>query len=546
MAFRHLVRLAALRPFRFAVWFALASAGALAAQQTVSTYHYDNNRTGWNAHETQLTPTEVGSAAFGHLLTVGLDDQVDAQPLVVPRLLIQTLGHWEQHDVVFVVTGNNSLYAIDTGSGKVLIKKNFGAPVVYPLGCGNNGPNVGITSTPVIDTASKTLYLMAYNQDGGGPVYRLHALDLGTLTDKMPPRVVAASHQLVDGTKFTFNATYQRQRPALLLANGNVYAGFGSFCDFAADQSRGWLLGWQAATLSPLPANQMLDTQVTSPDSFFLSSIWMSGYGPAADGDGNILFVTGNSDYSGSTYDGVTNVQESVVKVSSNLGGVVDLFTPMNQEVLDLYDADFGSGGVMLLPQQSGLNPYLAVAAGKAGTLFLMDEQNLGGYSPYVNTSLASYYAGPCWCGPSYYEGADGAGRVVSSGGNYVRTWKVGTLPFPSLSPEGISHFVQGLGAGFFTSVSSSGDTGTVIWAVSRPYTQQYDALYLHAFDPNSGMKRLVRIRAGQWPNVGGFSNLVPVVANGKVFVASYRELQIFGLSSSRKNSIQAPQGLKP
>ncbi len=529
-----------LRLVRFFFMFIVVSALSLTAQQAVSTYHYDNNRTGWNSHETVLTPERVASSAFGRLLTVGLDDQVDAQPLLVPGLLISVDGSWEKHDVVFVATGNNSIYAIDTQNGKVLLKKNFGAPVAYPLGCTNNGPNVGITSTPVIDLDDKTMYVMVYNQDPDRAVYRLHALDLGTLTDKTAPRIVTASHKLVDGTALNFNATYQRQRPALLLANGVIYAGFGSFCDFAAAQSRGWLLGWQAGTLTPLAANQVLDTQASSPDTFFLSSIWMSGYGPVADTDGNVLFVTGNSDYSGTTYDGVTNLQESVVKVSPNLTTVLDVFTPSNQAVLDEFDEDFGSGGVMLLPQQRGSAPHLAVADGKAGTMFLMNERKLGGYSEFKDTALGAYYAGPCWCGPSYYVGSDAAPRVVSSGGNYVRVWKVGTAPQPSLTQVGISHFVEGLGTGFFTSVSSNGNQGAVIWAVSRPLSSQYYKLYLHAYDPESHgtpMKQIFRARTGIWPNVGGNSNLVPVVANGKVFVASYRELQIFGVTAAPKRS---------
>jgi len=141
------------------------------------------------------------------------------------------------------------------------------------------------------------------------------------------PVLVAASHTLTDGSTFTFNATYQRQRPGLLLANGNVYAGFGSFCDFFANLSRGWVLGWKAGTLVPMAGNQVLDTQPISPNNYFLSAIWMSGYGLAADHSGNILFVTGNSDFSGTTYDGVSNIQESVVKVSPNLTTVLDLFT---------------------------------------------------------------------------------------------------------------------------------------------------------------------------------------------------------------------------
>ncbi len=259
---------------------------------------------------------------------------------------------------------------------------------------------------------------MIYTQDATGPTYRMHALDLGSLTDKVTPVVVVASHTLLDGTTFNFNATYQRQRPGLLLANGNVYAAFGSFCDFAPNLSRGWILGWSTGTLTPLASNQVLDIQATSPNTYFLSSIWMSGYGPSTDDSGNILFVTGNSDFSGTTYDGVSNIQESVVKVSSDLSTVVDVFTPSNQATLDENDTDFGSGGVMVLPDQPGTTPHMAVAAGKNGSMYLMNEDALGGYSTTTNNVLGTYAINACWCGQSYFvDPADGLGRVVTSGG---------------------------------------------------------------------------------------------------------------------------------
>src|SRR5208337_187306 len=165
------------------------------------------------------------------------------------------------------------------------------------------------------------------------PAYRIHALDLGSLTDKVAPQLVVASHTLNDGTTFNFSAKYQRQRPGLLLANGSIYAGFGSFCDRDGGKSRGWLLAWTAGTLAPFPSNQLNDQQTSDSNTFFLSSIWMSGYAPATDDAGNVLFVTGNSE--SGTYDGVTNIQESVVKVTSTLTSVVDLFTPSNQSELD-------------------------------------------------------------------------------------------------------------------------------------------------------------------------------------------------------------------
>src|ERR1039458_6735087 len=196
-----------------------ASAPRAAGQTAVTTYHYDNYRTGWNRNESVLTPANVKAKSFGLLHKVKLDDQVDAQPLVVPGVQITAGKYQGSHDVVYVATEGNTVYAIDVHSGTVLLSPRFGTPVPMPLGCNNNGPNVGINSTPVIDPDSKTLYVMVYTQDPSGPAYRLHALDLGSLKDKVKPEVVRASHSLTDGTTFTFNATYQRQRPGLLLAN---------------------------------------------------------------------------------------------------------------------------------------------------------------------------------------------------------------------------------------------------------------------------------------------------------------------------------------
>ncbi len=513
------------------------SVGALlaAGQTSVTTYHYDNYRTGWNQNETVLTPANVGETTFGLLQTVTLDDQVDAQPLVVPGVLITAGNYQGTHDVVYVATENNSIYAIDVHSGTVLLSPNFGTPVSSPLGCNNNGPNVGINSTPVIDPSSNTLYVIVYTQDPTGPAYRLHALDLGSLTDKVTPQLVTASHTLTDGTTFNFNATYQRQRPALLLASGSIYAGFGSFCDYSPNLSRGWLLGWTAGSLTPFVSNQLNDQQATDNGSFFLSSIWMSGYGPATDDAGNILFATGNSDPN--TYDGVTNIQESVVKISSTLTTVLDLFTPDNQVSLDKADTDFGSGGVLVLPDQPGPIPHLAVAAGKFGTMYLMNEDDLGGYSPTRNNVLGSYTIGACWCGPSYFvDPSDGAGRVVSSGGGSAEVWKVETSPQVELtnvtSASGLDVGVQD--PGFFTSVSSNGNANPIIWAISRPTMNPGAPISLYAFNPESGggtMAELFATTAGAWPNTGGNANLIPVVANGQVFVASNKQLQIFGLT---------------
>jgi hypothetical protein len=249
---------------------------------------------------------------------------------------------------------------------------------------------VGITSTPVIDLTSQTLFVIAY-VNGSPAIYQLHALNLSDLTDKVPAVTVAATHILSNGATYTFNAAVQRNRPALLESNGAIYAGFGSFCDFSANASRGWLLGWNVNTLTPGTANQLNDTQATSTTGFLLSSIWMSGYGIATAGT-DLFFSTGNSDCNlyvtpvycpaTPTYDGVTNIQESVVKIHWDLTRIDGIFTPSDLANLDRGDGDLGSGGVLLLPPQSGNIVSLAVAGGKDGRLFLLDVNNMGGFTP--------------------------------------------------------------------------------------------------------------------------------------------------------------------
>lgn len=526
-------------PVRAAVRLVLPFLGFLllvanvTAQVAVPTFHYDNYRTGWNSHETQLTPATVSSASFGLLATVTLDDKADAQPLLVPNVNITAGTHKGMHSVLYVVTENNTVYALAASNGVTLLSRNLGTPVPYPLDCKSN-PNVGINSTPAIDVAGGTLYVLAYTQESNGPAYYLHALDLGSLADKIAPQLVAASHPLTDGTAISFQATYQRQRPGLLLANGNVYAGFGSFCDKAPSVSRGWVLGWNAASLAPLTANQVLDTRAISPNDYFLSSIWMSGYGLTADTAGNVLFVTGNSDSSGTTYDGVSSLQESVVKLSPNLSTVLDVFTPSNQAHLDEIDGDFGAGGVLVLPDQAGSTPHLAVAAGKAGTMFLMNEDNLGGYSTTKNNVLGTYRVGPCWCGQSYFVDSDGIGRVVSSGGTQVRVWKLHPSPKPEVSPLTSSPVIaSGQTNGFFTTISSNGNASPIIWLLSRPVSTANQDITLYAFNPDSGgatMTQIFKSVAGTWPYNQGSAFLAPVVANGRVYVATYKQLQIFGL----------------
>jgi hypothetical protein len=514
---------------------------------SVTTYHYDNLRTGWNQIETGLTPRSVASSKFKLIASAALDDQVDAQPLVIGNQAVN--GH-SAREVVYVATESDTIYAIDANNGHILLQKNFGTPVPFqslPGGCNNNGPNIGINSTPVIDPSSNTLYAITDTFESNHAVYRIHALDPATLDDKVSPVVVSASGKLTDGSTYNFNAFASRLRAALLVANGNVYAGFASYCDVDADQSRGWILGWQADTLTPLANNELTNKLKHSTDDFFLTSIWMSGYGLAASVTGDIYFVTGNSDYSGDSYDKVQNIAESVVQLSSDLSTVKSLFTPMGSDigwqVLDEEDADFGSGGAMLLPPQPGQSANLLVAAGKVGVMYVLNADNLNNGKANGGRAFSTANVNSCWCGPTYYKSSDGFGRVVTSGGNDVGIWKVmAGGARPKLVFKNSPGSVAGAQfPGFFTSVSSNGTLkGTaVVWAVGRP-TGGPDNVSLYAFDPDKG-KSLFSGIAGRWPNTGGDSNIVPVVANSKVYVATNQSLAIFGIAGAGAKSPVLP-----
>jgi hypothetical protein len=499
---------------------------------SVVTHHNDTLRTGWNDRETSLTAANVNSNSFGLLAAVPLDDQVDAAPLVLAGQPFA--GASGKHNIAFVVTENDSVYAIDTATGAVLGKRNLGAPVpesTLPAACNNNGENVGITSTPVIDAARQTLYLIADTYENGAPVFRIHALSVRNLADELPPVVVTATHRRSDNSLEVFTPLVQRQRAALLEANGTIYAAFGSYCDAAANISRGWVLGWSASTLAPLASNDLTDRAVQSPAQFFLASVWMSGAGLAADESGSLFFSTGNSDPA--TYDGVDDIQESVVRESPDLSTMQSLFTPSNQSSLDKNDQDLGAGGPLLIPRQpAGPVPDIAVAAGKDGRLFVLNRESLGGFSPSGNDVLDTVSIGDCWCAQSYFVGPDGVARIVTSGGRAVGIWRLRVTPTVALTRQSLSAPLStGEDGGFFTSVSSNGRAAgsAVIWAVSRPTNGDPANVLLYAIKP-ADAEILFSAVAGTWPNTNADSDLVPVVANGTVLVASYGQLAIFGL----------------
>jgi len=498
---------------------ALRKAGQLGPTGVdVVTQHNDVSRTGWNSQETILTPSNVNSASFGLLHAVAVDDQVDAQPLVLTNQVIG--GVQGTRTVVYVATENNTVYAIDAASGTILVSKNFGAPVPKSAfgNCGTNTVHIGIGSTPVIDRAANRLYVVTLT---AGPTYQLHALNLTTLADAVPPVTITASHTLTNGTTYSFQPNVSRQRAALLEAYGNIYVATTSFCDLFSNVSRGWVIGFNASTLKPLAANQLNDKLATSTNSKFLSSIWMSGNGLAASPGGGIFFSTGNSD--NGSYSSTNNLSESVVNLSSDLTHVTDFFTPSNVNTMG--DADLSGGGVLLI------GSTFATAAGKDGRLFFLNQTNLGKFTPNgPDKDIKTFRLPYCYCAETYYMGSDGVGRVVTSAGNTPIIWQIQTSPSVTLLQTlTLGPITTGQDSGFFTSVSSNGTTANtaVLWAVSRPVNPSPANITLYAFDPTNGAL-LYSATAGTWPT-GGNANIVPTIANGLVFVASFKQLAIFG-----------------
>jgi hypothetical protein len=577
----------------FVVGLAAVQPAGLNAKVAVTTYHNDNFRTGWNSGETTLSAASF-PANFGVLNTVTLDANIETQPLLVPGLLFP---NGTTHDVVYVETQNNTVYAIDASTGVILINPPTPGGVNYGYGGVVLGTSVlqptgdswGIRGTPVIDPVSQTLFVIALvnltpTSSTVTPAYQLHALSLTTLTEKAgSPVTITASHTLTDGSTYSFAALYTRHRPGLLLQNGNVYAGFGSNADYNSDLSRGWLLGWNETTLAPL-VNHLTDTETASADApisppDFLTAIWMSGYGVAGDGTattaGDVYFSTGNSDCKidsggicppATTWTPITHNQESVVEVSGDLTTTHSVFTPGSAPstlAMDASNDDLSAGGVLVLPPQNLGGNYFAVAAGKDGRLFLFERKGTADLQ-WIHTYTNGNLSDGCWCGPSYFMGSDGISRVVTSHGNVVQVYTVTVSP-PALTLVGTSATTVGLGGqqdpGFFTTVSSNGTTAgsAIIWAVSRPdgsIPSNPTAVKLYAFSATPSCTgttctypQLYSGVAGAWPFANNNSNIVPVVANGQVYVASdyfdasgtlRGQLNIFGIPAAAHAALAA------
>jgi hypothetical protein len=463
--------------------FLVVSALFLPRLQAVNvlTQHNDLARTGANSAETILTPSNVNSNNFGKLFTDSVDGLVYAQPLYVENLSIGG----GIHNVVFVCTENNSVYALDADAGgSPFWRVNLGTP--FSPSCGDLTPVVGITGTPVIDLSSGTLYVDT--KLAAGPAQKLHALDITTGGEKLGgPVTIAAS---------SFSASVQHQRPGLLLLNGVVYVSFGSHCDQGS--YHGFVLGYNATNLSRVAV-----FNVTSTGS--MGAVWSGGMGPAADSAGNIYIMTGNG-----SFDGSVNFGESMIKLNASLV-MQDYATPANWSSLNANDTDFGSGGAVLLP------PHYAVGMGKDGNIYLADVNNMGHVGHFAQQFAAQSAGDTVGGSPVYWQGpnqqyifalhSNGKTKSFSFTGTNILATPLGTASFSQSDRCG------GL------SLSANATSNGILWEIGSDSN-------LRAYDAVNFPKLL-------WSgSVGTYVKMTcPTIANGRVYVGTSSNLGVWGLT---------------
>lgn len=492
----------------------LLTALPLAAQVSVLTYQYDAARDGVNSHETILTPANVNAGQFGKRFAEGVDGYIYGQPLYVPNLAIAG----GTHNVVFVATEHDSVYAFDADSPQLLWQTSFldaaNGVTTVPTSDVNCDvqivPEIGITSTPVIDLSSGTIYVVAMTKENGAYFHRLHALDITTGAEKSgsPVTIQAASPGTGDGgTVDALIPKYTKQRNALLLLNGVVYFGMSSHCD--NNIYHGWFLGYDAHTL------QQVALFNATPNGS-KGSFWMGGAAPAVDSAGNIYVVTANG-----TFDAASDFGESYLKLSSGLS-VADSFTPFNFAELDEEDLDTGSSGLVLLGDEAGspAHPHLAAGAGKEGRVYLLDRDHLGQWQAgsdsqipqSIPSAIGSAYGNPAYFDQTvYFCGSDDSLRAFPVANAHLGTPSLSpaTYPFPGCVP----------------SVSASGTANAVLWTIDQsPTLRAYDAhdVTTELYDSSQNAERDALQSAVKFT--------APTVANGKVYVPTQTALVVYGL----------------
>jgi hypothetical protein len=499
----------------------------------VATWRNDTSRSGVNAQEYALTPQNVAASAFGKLFSCPVDGYIYGQPLWASNVVIGGATH----NVVYVATDHDSVFAFDadgpgcqsvwpTGSVSLLASGEMPATTT-DLNATSFGSTVGITGTPVIDLSSQTLYAVSMAELPGLIfVQKLHAIDITTGLERsgspvlLAPTVSGTGYDNSAGT-ITFNPQRQNQRPALLLLNGVVYVCWGSFGD--QDYYHGWVAGYSTSTLSQVGVFN--DTPNGG-----RGGIWMSGAGPASDSLGYLYLLTGNGDFDANT--GGLDYGDSFLKLAGSSGlAVSDWFTPFNVSQLNSAGLGLGSGGTVLLPDQpTGAYIHLMVGGGAEGTLYLLNRDNLGQFNAPGDTQIvqsfsaggSGIYSTPLFWQNTLFGAAAGAPLqaypfLPSSQQFQTSPSSASSISFeyPGATPE----------------LSAQGTSNAIVWVIEYPSASA--PAVLHAY--SAGNLAIELWNSSQAPNnrdtAGpGVTFSVPTIANGKVYIGTQTELDVYGL----------------
>jgi Big-like domain-containing protein len=514
----------------------------------VFTHHNDIARTGLNANEIVLTPTLVsGSHTFGKKFSAPVDAAIYAQPLYVPNVSIAG----GTHNVVYVVTEGDSAYAFDADTGTQYWHANMIDPAhggtggettvsgTTDVNCGDLIPIIGITSTPVIDPSTGTMYLETKSKKTSGTfVHRLHGIDITTGFEKLgtPPDVAGTAL----GGSITFDALNHMNRPGLLWLNGMIYVAYASHCD--STPFYGWVFAYDAATLTQKAVWNAAPIAGTNGG---LGGIWMAGAGLAADSAANIFISTGNGLFD-TTNVPATLLGDTEVKLFYNgttTYSLLDYFTPFNQLNLESGDVDLGSGGILLLPDQPGSHPHELVQVGKEGTIRLIDRDqmttgnlhycasNCNNQDAQIAQELVSAVSG-VWGMPAYWNGnvyicgkADNLASYALNSSGMLSTTRahnsVHRFGYPGATP----------------SVSANGTTNAIVWAIDTTNNGTVSGgnntpllpAVLYAYDATN-LTDLYNSSVVAGDAAGDAVKFaVPTIANGKVYIGTATELDAYG-----------------
>jgi Legume lectin domain/Chitobiase/beta-hexosaminidase C-terminal domain/Fn3 associated len=545
---------------------------ACLAQVSVTTQHNDTYRTGENTSETILTPANVNASGFGKLFTQVVDGAIYGQPLYMPNVSIPGSG---AHNVVFVTTENDSVYAFDADAdggseGLPLWTAHLtspaygaaaGATAVPSLEIGEDiAPTIGITGTPVIRASSGTLYVVSFTQEGSAFVLRLHALNIATGQEEAhsPVTIQATVPGTGNGSSngsLVFDPEWENQRPALLLLADVVYVAFGAHGD--QGPWHGWIFAYNASSL------QQTSVYCDTPNGVG-GGFWMSGSGLAGDTDtqstaplGRVYAASGNGDFSATSSNQVgADYGDSVLRLSlqNNVLTLGDSFTPSDQAYLDASDGDLGSGGVLVIPDADTPNRHWIVEAGKEGKIYLIDRGNLGSYhgtdhviQELANGTTSSTWGAGLWGVPAYWHKT-----IYFPGRNApLQTFSLNSaLATPLQGPVSETTEVMSYPQASPT-ISANGDSDGIVWLLESTNPSAPGAV-LEAYNASNLLSLLYssQTNASRDGLGTGVKFSIPTVANGKVYAAStitdpstsalYGQLNVFGLLAGVKYA-QAP-----